>query len=52
MRGKDFYYFFVPNRIRITPAYAGKSQRFTTKETKHEDHPRVCGEKALEKRSV
>ena len=30
---------------RITPAYAGKSNRDQTILTTFEDHPRVCGEK-------
>ena len=45
MRGKDFYYFFVPNRIRITPAYAGKSLFCFESMCLLRDHPRVCGEK-------
>ena len=31
----------------ITPAYAGKSDKFKIKETMKGDHPRVCGEKGL-----
>ena len=45
MRGKDFYYFFVPNRIRITPAYAGKRNGRLGRAGHRKDHPRVCGEK-------
>ena len=47
MRGKDFYYFFVPNRIRITPAYAGKRLVLDLFAGLSQDHPRVCGEKPL-----
>ena len=31
--------------VRITPAYAGKSERFWSRKDTLEDHPRVCGEK-------
>mgnify|MGYP007121774174 CR=1 FL=1 len=46
MRGKDRCTDRHCSRIRITPAYAGKSGgiRFESKLT--EDHPRLCGEKA------
>ena len=30
---------------RITPAYAGKSQRESRKHQRETDHPRLCGEK-------
>ena len=33
---------------RITPACAGKSERFWSRKDTLEDHPRVCGEKRLE----
>ena len=47
MRGKavrrgDFVY-----HIRITPAYAGKSQAFCLAILPMWDHPRLCGEKAV-----
>ena len=29
----------------ITPAYAGKRNRVAHKKRRHEDHPRLCGEK-------
>ena len=29
---------------RITPAHAGKTMRFTTKQVISTDHPRACGE--------
>ena len=59
MRGKADYTPVVDVRVRITPAYAGKSPAGRAdgpalqdhprvcgeKETRHGDHPRVCGEK-------
>ena len=36
--------FTVP---RITPAYAGKSWQGCYHQGHHEDHPRICGEKAV-----
>ena len=46
MRGKvqSFVNSFVI--FRITPAYAGKSDKVIDALYCHEDHPRVCGEKA------
>ena len=45
MRGKDT----VPARSitakGITPAYAGKSRNTLLRQRRHEDHPRLCGEK-------
>ena len=32
---------------RITPAYAGKSEKGLSKEQRDQDHPRLCGEKEL-----
>ena len=48
MRGKELPQ--LPPRIlyRITPAYAGKSGRYSTAGSSGRDHPRVCGEKDLE----
>ena len=47
MRGKVVQLFDLLLRVRITPAYAGKSQRHADTADRHEDHPRLCGEKAL-----
>ncbi len=46
MRGKVVQLFDLLLRVRITPAYAGKSQRHADTADRHEDHPRLCGEKA------
>ena len=46
MRGKAKNLDQTVTRDRITPAYAGKRQRWHGKERSRRDHPRVCGEKA------
>ena len=46
MRGKADYTPVVDVRVRITPAYAGKSTRPCSSIVQYGDHPRVCGEKA------
>ncbi len=45
MRGKGFSLSGVNVRIRITPAYAGKSRWSGNRAPRGWDHPRVCGEK-------
>ena len=45
MRGKGCFTRCNISLIRITPAYAGKSQILRAAETVLWDHPRVCGEK-------
>ena len=45
MRGKVYMRCCACLPPRITPAYAGKSNRDQTILTTFEDHPRVCGEK-------
>ena len=45
MRGKENGVLHMDNRIRITPAYAGKSQPFQFLCRSDQDHPRLCGEK-------
>ena len=45
MRGKGIVHVLVPEELRITPAYAGKSLLNTDNTTAARDHPRVCGEK-------
>ena len=47
MRGKDGFEYFNVKQIRITPAYAGKSEEIMCVEVKPEDHPRLCGEKFI-----
>ena len=46
VRGKGIVHVFVPEKLGITPAYAGKSRGQSRNCTNTEDHPRVCGEKA------
>ena len=45
MRGKVADFFHGAGKLRITPAYAGKS--FFHHQPRHQvpDHPRLCGEK-------
>ena len=48
MRGKGGIIRYNNFVHRITPACAGKSERFWSRKDTLEDHPRVCGEKRLE----
>ena len=45
MRGKVNRFRLFKNRIRITPAYAGKSYQQRNRRSEAWDHPRLCGEK-------
>ena len=45
MRGKDQSVRTATNCLRITPAYAGKSQFGSPIQFQSKDHPRLCGEK-------
>ena len=45
MRGKDLELGVLHGRVRITPAYAGKSLTDSGKVSCKWDHPCVCGEK-------
>ena len=45
MRGKVTGYSATDSRLRITPAYAGKSFKPNISIRKIWDHPRLCGEK-------
>ena len=47
MRGKVLSFVHSQFRVRITPAYAGKSAEFFMRFYHAEDHPRLCGEKSL-----
>ena len=47
MRGKAEPEAAPRPALRITPAYAGKSPWPCTAGQRHEDHPRVCGEKSV-----
>ena len=47
MRGKALQFFEKQQDRRITPAYAGKSHTVFPFAHVKEDHPRLCGEKAL-----
>ena len=46
MRGKDIDRFPLVVRLRITPAYAGKSSLAFLIGRRFKDHPRLCGEKS------
>ena len=45
MRGKERCKVADAPKVRITPAYAGKSVRAVWKRKFMPDHPRLCGEK-------
>ena len=45
MRGKAQWAPITLLDVRITPAYAGKSQQLDQRRNREQDHPRVCGEK-------
>ena len=47
MRGKDQLTKAELVKVRITPAYAGKSFAYSCYGAFNRDHPRVCGEKRL-----
>ena len=47
MRGKVVAAFQQITHYRITPAYAGKSRVPASNRVDMEDHPRLCGEKAM-----
>ena len=47
MRGKVISTRIASVKVRITPAYAGKSLRACSHKLLPEDHPRLCGEKFL-----
>ena len=44
MRGKLTFLQYLLRRVRITPAYAGKTRRWNRFDIHPQDHPRVCGE--------
>ena len=45
MRGKVLREGLREHRLRITPAYAGKSEEIDRDAEIQRDHPRICGEK-------
>ena len=45
MRGKVLLDLLGKSRVRITPAYAGKSDVIAATFGTIQDHPRLCGEK-------
>ena len=45
MRGKGAGIRDATQWLRITPAYAGKSEHYSDDPDRLKDHPRVCGEK-------
>ena len=52
MRGKVIVDPVAETTSRITPAYAGKSFAYAEAFAVAEDHPRLCGEKAVFRFSV
>ena len=52
MRGKALISIKDVKQARITPAYAGKSCWTVLVSTDFWDHPRVCGEKHIDKRII
>ena len=48
MRGKVQEYAQQSTGLRITPAYAGKRERFDLFNAGMWDHPRLCGEKVID----
>ena len=49
MRGKGFFCRYSIIFTRITPAYAGKRHTDPDAIFRHQDHPRLCGEKILQR---
>ena len=47
MRGKDSFPLLIPLALRITPAYAGKSDSEGGRYQQPRDHPRLGGEKCI-----
>ena len=47
MRGKVGGEGEGKDRVRITPAYAGKSSSVADTQHRRQDHPRLCGEKTF-----
>ena len=47
MRGKDSLFIDRTTDFRITPAYAGKSEKLSSTAAGTGDHPRLCGEKGM-----
>ena len=52
MRGKVLLLHILSGHLGITPAYAGKSFAYAEAFAVAEDHPRLCGEKAVFRFSV
>ncbi len=50
MRGKAAVKPHASLVLRITPAYAGKSNLLSENNLRIKDHPRLCGEKFFERR--
>ena len=50
MRGKAVFGALMLIGIRITPAYAGKSNHCIFGLCVEKDHPRLCGEKCVKRR--
>ena len=52
VRGKGVVHVFVPEKLGITPACAGKRWISSPVSEHGWDHPRVCGEKAIKVRGA
>ena len=52
MRGKGRSRFVLDCDSRITPAYAGKRQNHQPQRFSEQDHPRLCGEKAVQRGDI
>ena len=52
MRGKGHLRHSCRNGSRITPAYAGKSHKPCSTTLQKRDHPRLCGEKAVQRGDI
>ena len=48
MRGKHEIAREIPEKMRITPAHAGKTEEAYELANEDEDHPRACGENTSE----
>ena len=49
MRGKGFGFWNNDHLVGITPACAGKRPRSAGQTSRRQDHPRMCGEKRLQR---
>ena len=52
MRGKVIFFTVLDEKVRITPAHAGKSSGGYTHANHIQDHPRTCGEKVHQTKNL